>query len=570
MAFFRQSDVTVIAFAAIAGPATRNRFRCVSGNGSFQNEDFTIGHPSQPIMVLSELKMDLGFNGLSVLYHIARVLGQGGDLEKLMEEILEILEIHAGMNRGMISILSPDNSVLMVDAARGISEGEKRKGRYRLGEGVTGKVVATGKSILIPQIRNEPQFLNKTGARSSITGGNLAFLCVPIKVGETVIGALSVDRITDTDTQPDMLENELRFLEAIADIIAQGVDERRQNQARFAALEKENLELRATLEEMGKPSAMIGKSSLMREIFRQIGQVAPSPTSVLIRGETGTGKEIIARAIHNKSGVKEGPFVAVNCAALPESLLESELFGHEKGSFTGAVSQRIGRFEAASGGTLFLDEIGEMPMSAQGRLLRAIQEKEIQRVGGTNIVPVNVRLICATNRDLETDVKEGRFREDLYYRINVFTIVLPPLRNRGGGEVQALADHFIVKYCKVHNKSIKRLSTPAIDMLVAYHWPGNVRELENVVERAVLIATGDSIEGHDLPPSLQMKDLTEAGVRKDSFESLVAAYERELITDALKDSRGNQTEAATLLGTTKRIIQYKITKHNIDYMRFKR
>jgi Nif-specific regulatory protein len=511
--------------------------------------------------------MNLGFNGLSVLYHVARILGQGGELEKLMEEILEILEIHAGMNRGMISILSPDNSELIVDAARGISENEKRKGRYRLGEGVTGKVVATGKSILIPQIHNEPQFLNKTGARSSLSVSNLAFLCVPIKVGETVIGALSVDCITDT--QPEVLENELRFLEAIADIIAQGVDERRRNQARITALEKENLELRATLEEMGKPSEMIGKSSLMREIFRQIGQVAPSPTSVLIRGETGTGKEIIARAIHSKSGVMEGPFVAVNCAALPESLLESELFGHEKGSFTGAVSQRIGRFEAANGGTLFLDEIGEMPLAAQGRFLRAIQEKEIQRVGGTNIVPVNVRLICATNRDLETDVKEGRFREDLYYRINVFTIVLPPLRNRGGGEVQALADHFIVKYCKVHNKCIKRISTPAIDMLVAYHWPGNVRELENVVERAVLIATGDSIEGHDLPPSLQMKGLTEAGVRKDGFENLVAAYERELIIDALKDSRGNQTEAAALLGTTKRIIQYKITKYNIDYIRFK-
>jgi Nif-specific regulatory protein len=510
--------------------------------------------------------MDLGFNGLSVLYHIARVLGQGGDLEKLMEEILEILEIHAGMNRGMISILSPDNSELIVDAARGISENEKRKGRYRLGEGVTGKVVATGKSILIPQIRNEPRFLNKTGARSSLSGGNLAFLCVPIKVGEKVIGALSVDRMTDASAE--ILENELRFLEAIADIIAQVVDERRQNQAKIAALERENLELRATLEDLGKPSEMIGNSSLMREIFRQIGQVAQSPTSVLIRGETGTGKEIIARAIHNKSAVKEGPFVAVNCAALPESLLESELFGHEKGSFTGAVNQRIGRFEAADGGTLFLDEIGEMPLTAQGRLLRAIQEKEIQRVGATNSVRINVRLIFATNRDLEADVREGRFREDLYYRINVFTIVIPPLRNRGA-DTLLLADNFIRKYSKVHHKDINRISTPAIDMLSAYHWPGNVRELENVMERAVLIATGDSIEGHDLPPSLQMKELTEAGVRKDSFESLVAAYEREIIIDALKDSRGNQTEAATLLGTTKRIIQYKITKYNIDYSRFK-
>ena len=518
-------------------------------------------------MVLSELKSDLGFNGLSVLYHIARVLGQGGDLSKLMEQILEILEIHAGMNRGMISILSPDNSELVVDAARGISDHEKRRGRYRLGEGVTGKVVQTGKSILIPQIQNAPQFLNKTGARSTLSITNVAFLCVPIKVGEKVIGALSVDRITESPIE--VLQNELGFLEAIADIIAQVVDERRQNQAKIAALERENLELRATLEDRGKPSEMIGNSSLMREIFRQIAQVAPSPTSVLIRGETGTGKELIARAIHSKSAVSNEPFVAVNCAALPESLLESELFGHEKGSFTGAVSQRIGRFEAADNGTLFLDEIGEMPLTAQSRLLRAIQAREIQRVGAATTVPINVRLICATNRDLESDVKEGRFREDLYYRINVFTIVLPSLRYRGVADVQLLADHFVEKYRKVHNKAINRISTPAIDMLAAYHWPGNVRELENVIERAVLVAAGDSIEGHDLPPTLQMKEITQAGVRKDSFESQVAAYEREIIVDALKDSRGNQTEAAKLLGTTKRIIQYKITKYNIDYSRYK-
>jgi Nif-specific regulatory protein len=517
-------------------------------------------------MVLSELKANLGFNGLSVLYHIARVLGQEGDLGKLMEQILEIMEIHAGMNRGMVSILSPDNAELIVDVARGISETEKRKGRYRLGEGVTGKVVATGTSIVVPHLRNEPEFLNKTGARNTLTDNNVAFLCVPIKVGDKVIGALSVDRVTEASEE--ILQNELRFLEAIADIIAQVVDERRQNQAKISALEKENLELRATLEDMGKPSEMVGNSSLMREIFRQIAQVAPSPTSVLIRGETGTGKELIARAIHLKSPVKNGPFVAINCAALPESLLESELFGHEKGSFTGAVAQRIGRFEAADNGTLFLDEIAEMPLTSQGRLLRAIQEKEIQRVGGMSAIHINVRLICATNRDLEAGVKEGRFREDLYYRINVFTIVLPSLRNRGA-DVLLLADHFVKKYCKVHNKVINRISTPAIDMLSAYHWPGNVRELENVIERSVLVASGGSIEGHDLPPTLQMKEIAQAGVRKDTFESLVAAYERELIVDALKDSRGNQTEAAKLLGTTKRIIQYKIGKYTIDYTRYR-
>jgi Nif-specific regulatory protein len=382
-----------------------------------------------------------------------------------------------------------------------------------------------------------------------------------------VIGALSVDRVAVEDAVT--LEGELRFLEAVADLIAQVVQVRRKNYDRIHALEKENLELRRTLEDKGKPDLMIGNSSSMREVYRQIGQVAPSLTTVTIRGETGTGKELVARAIHQKSPCSKGPFVAVNCAALPESLLESELFGHEKGSFTGATARRIGRFEAADNGTLFLDEIGEMSLSAQSRLLRAIQEKEFQRVGGSESIRVNVRLICATNRDLETDVKENRFREDLYYRINVFSIALPPLRERGA-DVLLLADYFVKKYCQLHDRNIQRISTPAIDMLSAYHWPGNVRELENVIERAVIVATADVIEGKDLPPTLQMKDVALQGKRNDSFENLVAAYERTLILDALKDTGGNQTEAAKVLGTTKRIIQYKINKYQIDCSRFRR
>jgi Nif-specific regulatory protein len=519
-------------------------------------------------MVLSELKTNLSFNGLSVLYHTARILAAGGELEKIMADILEILDIHAGMQRGMIAILNADGSEVLIDVARGMSEAERRKGTYRLGEGVTGKVVATGTPVLIPRIQDDPLFLNKTGVRSGLAKSNIAFLCVPVKAGDQVVGALSVDRPVNEKNEYS-LEDELGFLEAIANLIAQSVNERRKNQARIQALERENLELRRTLEELGKPDEMIGNSSLMREIYRQIGQVAPSPTTVLIRGETGTGKELIARAIHQKSLYKDGPFIAVNCAALPESLLESALFGHEKGSFTGATQQRIGQFEAANNGTLFLDEIGEMSQSAQGRLLRAIQEKEFQRVGGVEMIRVNVRLIAATNRNLEVDVKEGRFREDLYYRVNVFTISLPPLRERGA-DVLLMADYFTRKYATIHNKDIKRISTPAIDMLSAYHWPGNVRELENVIERAVLVAQGDAINGHDLPPTLQMKDAQERGVRDNTFDALVAAYEKELITEALKDTNGNQSEAARVLGTTKRIIQYKIGNYGIDYKRFKR
>jgi Nif-specific regulatory protein len=509
---------------------------------------------------------DLSFNGLTTLYRIARLFSTGGTMEGVMENVLDILETHAGMKRGMISILNPDNSELSVDVARGISESSKQRGKYRLGEGITGKVVATGRPIAVPKLRNEPTFLDKTGARKNLKDSDLAFLCVPVKSGDEVVGALSVDKVAVQDAMT--LEGELHFLEAVADLIAQVVVARRKQQERICALEKENLELRKTLEEKGKPGEMVGNSGSMREVYRQIGQVAPSSTTVLVRGETGTGKELVARAIHDKSPFSQGPFVPVNCAALPESLLESELFGHEKGSFTGALAKRIGRFESADNGTLFLDEVGEMSMSAQGRLLRAIQEKEIQRVGGSSAIRVNVRLICATNRNLETDVAEGRFREDLYYRVNVFTILLPPLRERGA-DVLLLADYFVKKYATGHGKKIERISTPAIDMLSAYHWPGNVRELENVIERSVLVSSGNVINGHDLPPTLQMKELDKTGSRPNNFDGMVASYEKEIIVEALKDARGNQSEAARILGTTKRIIQYKVQKYGVDYRRLR-
>ncbi|MBN1653763.1 MAG: sigma 54-interacting transcriptional regulator [Deltaproteobacteria bacterium] len=520
-------------------------------------------------MVISPKTTDLSFNGLAVLYQIARVLSSGGDLNLIMERVLEVLEVHAGMKRGALSILKPGNTELAVDVSRGMTKKEKQRGTYRLGEGVTGKVVASGKPVAIPRVSEEPTFLDKTGVRNRLSKSDLAFMCVPIKADKNVVGALSVDRVVTN--REENLDGELRFLEAVADLLAQVVLARRRQSECIEALEEENIRLRRTLEQLeerGKSQHMIGNSGSMREVYREIAQVAASQTTVLIRGETGTGKELVARAVHEKSAAKQGLFVTVNCAALPESLLESELFGHEKGSFTGALARRIGRFEAAHGGTLFLDEIGEMSLSAQSRLLRAIQEKEIQRIGSTESVKVNVRLICATHRNLEQDVSNGRFREDLYYRINVFTICLPPLRERGA-DILLLADHFVKKYSQIHLKPIERLSTPAIDMLAAYHWPGNVRELENVIERAVIVATGTVIEGHELPPTLQIKDIEQRGRRQDTFEGLVSAYEKALLTDALKDGRGNQAEAARILGTTKRIVQYKVKQYGIEYGRFK-
>jgi Nif-specific regulatory protein len=515
--------------------------------------------------IISEKK--LSFNGIAVLYRIARILSLAENFQTKMNDVLEVLEDYAGMNRGMISILIPGTEELSVDAARGISSNGKRKGTYRLGEGVTGKVVASGKPIAIRRLSEEPTFLDRTGARKQLRREDMSFLCVPIKAGEDVVGALSVDKVA-TDTAAN-LDSELQFLEAIADLIAQVVLARQKQAERMEELEQQNRELRKSLEDKGKPDQMIGNSRSMKMVYRQIAQVAPSPTTVLICGETGTGKELVARAIHDKSTRREGPFVPVNCAALPESLLESELFGHEKGSFTGATAKRTGLFEAADKGTIFLDEIGEMPSSAQARLLRALQEKQFQRVGGTEQIRVDVRVIAATNRNLEQDVAKNRFREDLYYRINVFTVYIPPLRERGA-DVLLLADYFAKKYALQHAKDIERISTPAIDMLSAYHWPGNVRELENVIERAVLVSENNVLNGHDLPPTLQMKDAAQQGMRNDSFESLVAAYEKELITDALKDAHGNQTEAAKLLRTTKRVMQYKVAKYGIDYKRFQR
>jgi Nif-specific regulatory protein len=287
----------------------------------------------------------------------------------------------------------------------------------------------------------------------------------------------------------------------------------------------------------------------------------------MIRGESGTGKELIAHAIHYNSARAKKPFVKVSCGALPETLIESELFGYEKGAFTGAMDQKKGRFELAEGGTLFLDEIGEINPATQVKLLRVLQEREFERLGGTDSLKANVRLIAATNKDLETAITERTFREDLFYRINVFTIFAPPLRERKA-DIMLLADHFLEKYGHEHEKSIKRISTPAIDMLMSYHWPGNVRELENTIERAVLVCDGNVIHGHHLPPTLQTAEASGTQMSL-SLSEAVEQYEKDLILDALKSARGNRSKAARLLNSTERIINYKVKKFAIDCRRFR-
>ncbi len=313
--------------------------------------------------------------------------------------------------------------------------------------------------------------------------------------------------------------------------------------------------------------SIIGFQGTAREVADTIRQILETDTTVLIRGESGTGKELIANVIHYNGPRATKPFIKVNIAALPDSLIESELFGYEKGAFTGAVTARAGRFELADKGTLFLDEIGDVPLSTQVRLLRVLQEREIERLGSLHTIPIDVRVVAATHKNLETMVKAGQFREDLYYRLNVYPIYLPPLRERQT-DIIPLAENFIEEFCRKYGKSVKRISTPAIDMMTSYHWPGNVRELQNCMERAVLLSSDEVIHGYHLNPALQTAEFS--GTREvRTLREAVEAYEKELIIDALKTANGNRSLATRMLGSTERIIGYKCRQYRIDYRKYR-
>ena len=497
---------------------------------------------------------------MTFLYDVSRILDQSLDLRDVVSPVLEALANHMAMNHGTLTLLNRNTGDILTEAAHGLSPQQARRGRYKLGEGITGKVVLTGKPAIIPRKSEEPEFLDKTSRGKP---EDTSFICVPIQVGQEVVGALSIDRPFAPTKD---LNEDARLLSIVASMIAQAVKLRRAAQEERDRLEKENERLRAELREQFRPSNIIGNSREMQEVYDQIAQVAGSSASVLIQGETGTGKELVAHAIHYNSDRADKPFIKAHCAALPESVIESELFGHEKGAFTGAVSARKGRFELAHGGTIFLDEIGDIPPAIQIKLLRVLQEREFERVGGMETVKVNVRLIAATNRELAAMAAEGKFREDLYYRLNVFPIYVPALRKRKA-DVVLLADHFLQKYAKENSKEVRRLSSAVIDMLMSYHWPGNVRELENCVERAVIVAEGDVIHPHHLPPTLQTAE-TSGTPPNRTLTDMVMAYEGDLIRDALKSVRGNMAAASRLLGTTQRIVGYKVQKYGIDPKRY--
>ena len=500
---------------------------------------------------------------LSILIEINQAVSRGLNLQESLNAALKILAKSYNIKSGAVFLTNENEKTLTMMTSIGYRS-EIAKTTYEMGEGLTGKIAETGKPIISPQVSKEPLFLNRMSSFDPQSDREQSFIGVPIIFDYKTIGVLIGNLPFNSRRDYD---GALKFLTLVASALVQPIRLQHVIQMERQRLLDENVMLKQKLQDEYRFHNIIGNSHEMRDVYEKVTQVARANTNVLIRGESGTGKELIAQAIHYNSLRQDKPYIRVNCAAIPENLIESEFFGYEKGAFTGAVARRKGRFELANSGTIFLDEIGDLSPMTQVKLLRVIQEQEFERIGGTETLQVDVRIVAATNAELEYKIEDGTFREDLYYRLNVFSIYLPPLRERKS-DILLLADHFMLKYGRKHGKAIKRISTPAIDMLMRYHWPGNVRELENCVERAVLVCEDQVIHSYHLPPTLQTAESSNTLPQK-SLVKAVASYERDMIQDALKSTNGSKAKAARLLNVTERIIGYKIDKYNIDVKRFK-
>lgn len=498
---------------------------------------------------------------LQLLSSINQVLVSSPDPLSVLEPILNSLAEGLGSPRALLTKVNRRTDELEIAATVGINADSRRRLQRKLHDTVVAQVMQTVVPAIFEQVPSpHPVFEDDPAIKN-----DCAFLCLPIKLGPEVVGTIGLDR--PLATSPD-LGYDQQVVSIVASMIAQSVRLRQRAVEEQTSLLAENEELRDLLEQRFRPGNMAGGSKLMREVFGMVARVAESDATVLIRGESGVGKELVSRAIHFGSLRAAGPFIKVNCAALPPNLIESELFGHEKGAFTGAVERRKGRFERADDGSLFLDEIGDLPQTTQALLLRFLQEREFERIGGTETLRADVRVIASTNRDLEKLVEQGTFREDLYYRLNVYPIHVPALRDRMT-DVPALADHFLEKYAKTNRKQIDRISSPAIDLLMTYNWPGNVRELENCIERAVLLTADRVVRSHNLPPTVQTADAT--GTRSHgSLDSAIQHLEQEMITDALIATHGNRAKAARTLGMTERQMGIRVQKLGIDWRSYRR
>jgi Nif-specific regulatory protein len=514
------------------------------------------------------------------LYEISKVLSLSTDINKAFTSALNLLWLYLGMENGTLSLFDPVTGEVFIEAAPQMNDAERILGRLRPGEGVVGRIFSTGLPVVIEDIGQEPLFLNRTGSWRNLEREPRAFIGVPVTDGRAVLGVLTVDR--PHRTGPPTFGRDVRFLTVISHLMAvrvrllQLVNPRR----RAAA------DLPSTTPELERFPGVVGRSGQMRDILHLVERVALSRATVLLRGESGTGKEVIARAVHDASPRTNRPFVPVNCAALPEALIESELFGHEKGAFTGAAATHPGKFEQADGGTLFLDEVGDLSTGAQAKLLRALQERQFERVGGRKTLTVDVRLVAATNRDLEAMVRAGAFRLDLYHRLSVVAVELPPLRERPE-DIPALAEHFLTQLNAENDRQVA-LAPAGLDVLCECRLTGNARQLRNCLERAVVATDGDRLGRGDFPcirdgvhtacllervmePAAASPSLTASpGASPASLASApaLADDERSRVQAALERSGWVQAKAARLLGLTVRQLGYRVRKYGIALERF--
>ncbi len=499
-------------------------------------------------------------NELSAILEVSRVLTSSFDLEQNLMNVMKILSSRLEMQRGCVFLLHKPSKDLRIVAAHGLSLEEIRRGTYRIGEGIVGRVIETGSPMFISNIGNEPKFLNKTASRPQKSG--VSFICVPIALDKEILGVISVDRIYAEER--GTVEDDLRVLHIAASFIAQFVT----LWENFRKTKRECGDLRSQLEERYSLPNIIGESPPFQQVLKSVRKVAGTDTTVLLLGESGTGKELIAQTLHYQSHRAKAPFVPVNLAALPENLIEVELFGVEKGAYTGAASRRIGRFETADHGTLFLDEIGELPLSLQVKLLRVLQEQTFERIGTSNPIHVDVRVVTATHRNLLDEVKKGNFREDLYWRLNVVPIVLPPLRDRIS-DIPLLLDFYGKKFNRKYERRV-HFSESAVSCLARYPWPGNVRELANTVERLVVMAESNTILPEDLPSNLKPSRgngpppdrVPSSSV--DNMREEVERLEKREIIKALRENNFVKQRAARVLGITPRQLSYRVTKYAID------
>ena len=513
-------------------------------------------------MTESNLQVSM-FEKLEILIKINEAVSRNLNLSESLNATLKILKQFYKINSGAIFLVDDESNAIRPLAHIGFKQ-EILRGIFRVGEGLTGKIIESGNPITVPMVSQEPLFLNRFNSWNPDSNNEMSYIGVPISLDYKTLGAVVITLPHETGRDYDVT---VKFLSLVASALLQPIRVKNVIENERKTLIDENESLKNKLQAEFSISNIIGNSHEMREITEQTARVAHSDTTVIIRGESGTGKELFAEAIHYNSTRKDQPFIRVNCAAIPENLIESEFFGYEKGAFTGADARKKGRFELADKGTIFLDEVGDLSKMTQTKLLRVLQEQEFQRVGGTETIKVDVRVIAATNADLEDLIEKNTFREDLYYRLNVFSLHLPPLRERKT-DILLLADHFMLKYGRKHKKSVKRISTPAIDLLMSYHWPGNVRELENCIERAVVMSDDQVIHSYSLPATLQSAESSNTYQRL-SLKDSIANYEKEIIQDALKQTKGNIAKAARILNATERILGYKIKNYEINPSRFK-